>query len=58
MQITLSDNATRFLNKILPTLLLRADNADFLPDAEAVAEIIKTLKPVAGEAPTDAPANV
>jgi len=49
--ISLSDNAIRFLKKVMPSLMLRADNADFLPDAEAVAEILKAVTPAPANAP-------
>lgn len=45
MQGTLSDNAVRFINSAFPTFMVRADNENFLKDAEAIAEILNVFKP-------------
>jgi len=41
MQIKLSENALRFIREFFPTITLRRANEGFLPDAQAIDELVK-----------------
>lgn len=56
MQIELSENALRFLNKILPTATFRAMDSEFLVDAQAMVELLTAIKPK--ETKADAPSDI
>lgn len=56
MQVELSENALRFLNKILPTAIFKPMDSEFLVDAEAMTELLKAIKPT--EANSNGTSNV